>query len=377
MLTRNLPPLRGGMERLNQQMFWALSAAWSTALVGPKGSVAKCGASPEWSCEASVAPLFRFLVESTMKAIRLAIRFSPEIVVAGSGLMAPAAWLACRFSRARMVVYLHGLDITAPSKIYRTFWLPMIRQADMVFANSQNTARLAQAQGVSVERIRILHPGVDVPQLEIEARADFRRRLGITGPLLLSVGRLTPRKGLAEFVRYAFPRVLQHLPDCRLLIIGEDATQALHQSVASEKQRIVDAANATGLIDHLIFMPHCDELVLGHAYVSADVYVFPVREVPGDVEGFGMVALEAAAHGLRTVAFSVGGVPDAVADGMTGALVKAGDYNAFSDALCCELRAARSEARIEACRSFALEKAWPTFGDKLRAAIASLGGNAA
>ena len=73
--------------------------------------------------------------------------------------------------------------------------------------------------------------------------------------------------------------------------------------------------------------------MLHAAYAEADALVFPVLELPGDVEGFGMVALEAAAHGLPTFGFRSGGVPDAVQEGRTGELVSASDYGGLAERL--------------------------------------------
>jgi phosphatidylinositol alpha-1,6-mannosyltransferase len=97
--------------------------------------------------------------------------------------------------------------------------------------------------------------------------------------------------------------------------------------------------------------------------------VFPVLDLPGDVEGFGMVALEAAAHGVPTVAFAVGGVPDAVADGRTGVLVAPGDYAALAAATLAQLDASNAADVAGQCRDFARGLDWAVFGARLRALL--------
>jgi phosphatidylinositol alpha-1,6-mannosyltransferase len=104
------------------------------------------------------------------------------------------------------------------------------------------------------------------------------------------------------------------------------------------------------------------------AYDASTVHVFPVRDIPGDVEGFGMVAIESAAQGLPTVAFDCGGVPDAVADGISGRLVKAGDYAAFAAAVIDVSRAGRETFDVP-CRRFAAGFEWTSFGEKMRAIL--------
>lgn len=369
-ISRNFPPLVGGMERLNEHLVRELAPDWSVALCGPRG----CGAfvAPGMTVrEHAIRPLAGFLLGAFASALGLAWRLRPRRVIGGSGLVAPIVWVAARVSRAPAVLYLHGLDIIAPSRIYQWFWLPFVRAADLVLVNSGNTARLARERGVRPERIVILHPGTDLPdETGADVREAFRRRQGwIDRSVLLSVGRFTRRKGLAEFVAQALPAIVANDPATLLAIIGEEAVDALHGAGGGERVRIVAAAEAAGVASHVAFVGRCSEADLGCAYDAADVHVFPVLDLPGDVEGFGMVALESAAHGLPTVAFAVGGVPDAVVDGHTGRLVAPGDYGAFAAATLDLLRRGARSDGSRACRDFAAGKAWSVFGSRLRAAL--------
>jgi phosphatidylinositol alpha-1,6-mannosyltransferase len=354
------------MERLNQHLLEAFSPDWRPALCGPEGCSAYASADTMVR-ENPIKPLPKFLLATFFAAIRLARRIRPQHVVAGSGLSAPMAWFAARLTGAKLTVYLHGLDVIVPSRVYQLCWLPFIRRCDLVLVNSGNTAALAQSRGVPEQRIRVLHPGTDLPALDAGDGGEFRRQFGLAEqPILLSVGRLTRRKGLAEFVGKALPGIVDRYPEIRLVVIGAEASDALHGAVAAERERIEAAAESAGEGANLLFVGRCDEAMLGAAYRSADCHVFPVLEMPGDVEGFGMVALEAAANGLRTVAFSVGGVPDAVLDGTTGILVPPEDYTAFKDATLQLLVHPRSAAQEVSCREFAAGKHWTVFAARLR-----------
>jgi phosphatidylinositol alpha-1,6-mannosyltransferase len=366
LVTRNFPPLVGGMERVNLHLLTELSRGWRVSLCGPSGC-AHLVKEATAVAETPLKPLPRFLLGCAWRALRLARRERPELVIAGSGLSAPMAWLAARVCGARLAVYLHGLDIIAPSMIYQRLWLPFIRACDVVLVNSENTGRLAREHGVVAGKISILHPGTDTPDLDPEAGPAFRTKLGLEQRLLLlSVGRFTRRKGLFEFVMHALPAIAEVHPHVLLLIIGEEASDALHGASGSERERIQDAAREVGVEGNLRFLGRCDEATLHAAYQAADCHVFPVLDLPGDVEGFGMVALESAAHGLQTIAFAVGGVPDAVAEGSTGRLVRPGDYAGFAQSVLAIIAAPAKEEQRLACRQFAEGKCWARFGEQLR-----------
>jgi phosphatidylinositol alpha-1,6-mannosyltransferase len=383
-VTRNLPPLVGGMERLNWHMAEELAKVAEVRVVGPHGSavLAPRGVVVR---EAPLKPLWRFLWRARLLARREARVWKPDLVLAGSGLTTPLVRSAARTWGAKSAAYVHGLDIAASHPIYRALWLPAIRGMDRVIANSHATAKLCRDVGVDPVRIGIVHPGVEPPpdsepprlpwrgeeegtNPDAAATNDFRtRHYSGSRPLLLSVGRLSARKGLREFVTQALPRIVEAQPNAMLLIVGDAPSQALHAE-AQTPASIQAAADAAGVGRHLKFLGVItDYAELGTVYRAADVHVFPVREIPGDPEGFGMVAVEAAAHGLPTVGFATGGVIDAVSERESGLLVRPGDYSAFANAV-LESWALR-EALRPGCIAFAQRFAWPAFGEQLAAQL--------
>jgi phosphatidylinositol alpha-1,6-mannosyltransferase len=279
--------------------------------------------------------------------------------------------LAARLAGARCAVYLHGLDIETKHPGYRLLWHPFLRRCDLVIANSRFTRALAEDIGIEPGRLQILHPGVKLPGLTSAAdlRADFRDRYRLgEAPLMLYVGRITVRKGLLPFVREVLPQVIQTVPNARLVVIGSEPDAAL----LSDKGilgRIKDSLRNSGLEERVLFLGErqADDPDIGAAYFAADVQIFPVQDKPGDHEGFGMVAVEAAAHGLPTIAFAAGGVTDAVANGRSGTLVKPGDSGTFAQETIGLLSAAPDEktALAESACAFASGFAWPAFGRRL------------
>ncbi|QIK39248.1 glycosyltransferase family 4 protein [Caldichromatium japonicum] len=351
------------MERLNWHLAEQLARFGEVRVIGPQGAVTQAPAGVIVR-EAPLSPLPGFLFHAAQLARNEARTWRPDVVIAGSGLTAPLSWWAARACGARTAAYVHGLDIVVPHPVYRALWRPALRRMERIIANSAPTARLALGIGIAPARIGIVHPGVDLPMPDAAARARFRQRWGIAPetPVLLSVGRLTERKGLREFVRDVLPIIAQAWPDVVLVIVGDAPTQALYAQ-AQSPQSILETAHAAGVADHVRLLgPLFERDLLTDSYFGADVHVFPVRELPDDPEGFGMVAIEAAAHGLPTVAYATGGVVDAVAEGVSGRLVPPGDAKAFAAAV---LHTLDAPPLANACCAFAQGFAWEVFGQRL------------
>lgn len=359
------------MERLNLHLAKALSDWGGLTVIGPVGSRVFLPAEAH-VVEIPVHPLWRFLVKSLTASWRQG-RFGRAIIVAGSGLTVPAVKLAAWRSGGRSVAYVHGLDVTARHPIYRAIWMPALRRLDYAFANSKNTADLAARAGVARGRLAVLHPGVSLPEESASAGAEFRQQRSLgDAPMLLAVGRMTERKGLLEFVRNALPAICARFPRAVLVVIGDEAPNALTGRVRGMSQRLLAAASDLKLADNVDIVGPSDDASLAAAYFAADVHVFPVRDLPGNVEGFGMVAVEAAAHCLPTVAFAVGGVPDAVSEGQSGYLIQPGDYERFADRVCELLEAGRDTQMRQSAREVALAFEWQRFGERLISLIEKL-----
>jgi glycosyltransferase involved in cell wall biosynthesis len=187
-------------------------------------------------------------------------------------------------------------------------------------ANSDSTRRLAEARGLAP--VCTITIGASPHYFELARRpcldADFeRQRRGRT--LLITVGRLVRRKGVAWFVRHVLPK----LSNVLYVVVG----------VGPEREEILRAATETGMQDNVCLVGKVSDERLLELLSVSDVFVMPNIEVPGDVEGFGIVAIEAAAAGVPVVAARLEGIPDAIADGQNGHLVEAGNAGAFVDVL--------------------------------------------
>jgi phosphatidylinositol alpha-1,6-mannosyltransferase len=164
-------------------------------------------------------------------------------------------------------------------------------------------------------RLAQLSPGVDVDRFTPHVDgSDVRRRYGLgDAPVVVCVSRLVARKGQDVLVA-GWPRVLAGHPSARLLLVGGGpAERSLRRAVAA--RGVGDSVVLTGAVPHAELPAH---------YAAGDVFAMPCRTRRGglDVEGLGMVFLEASACGLPVVAGTSGGAPETVQEGVTGHVVE-------------------------------------------------------
>lgn len=369
LVTRNFPPLTGGMERLMHYAYKELSREFHLSLVGPHGCE-EFLSDGDFVLTCPTVPASSFILSCQWQAYHAARKLRPQLVIAGSGVTAPAALWAGRRVGARVACFLHGLDLLVRNIIYQRVFLSTIRRCDAALVNSRYTATLARDIGVSSEKVHLMHPAVAFQEVEHNSGKDeLRKLIGINEKtvVLLSVGRLTRRKGIVEFIEKVMPKLVRKYHDLKLLIVGEEPKQALNAAAAvGIKRNILTAVEKNGLVGHVVMLGRVDQEALSKAYLLSDVHIFPVLDLPDDVEGFGMVAIEAAAHGLPTIAFGVGGVSDAIAHGVSGYVIASGNYPAFFEAIeTCIDRDDKRTWRAQ-CRSFARGFSLEQFGERLR-----------
>ena len=183
----------------------------------------------------------------------------------------------------------------------------------LTYISEYTRGRLAPALGGRT-RLAQLSPGVDVDVFTPDADgAVVRRRYGLgDAPVVVCVSRLVARKGQDVLVA-GWPQVLARHPSARLLLVGSGPAEG------SLRREI----SARGLQDSVVLTGGVPSDELPTHYAAGDVFAMPCRTRRGglDVEGLGMVFLEAAACGRPVVAGTSGGAPEAVQDGVTGHVV--------------------------------------------------------
>ena len=192
----------------------------------------------------------------------------------------------------------------------------------------------------AASRMRRLSPGVDTAYFtpgRAAAGAALRREFGLQGPVIVCVSRLMKRKGQDALID-AMAVVREAVPGAVLVIVGKGA-----YGPALEK-RVRDR----GLGDCVMFAGEVPYATLPDWYAVGDVFAMPcrTRNLGWDVEGLGIVFLEASATGLPVLAGDSGGAPDAVRDGVTGFVVDGRDLHAIQERLVALLLDKRMRDRL-------------------------------
>jgi phosphatidyl-myo-inositol dimannoside synthase len=186
--------------------------------------------------------------------------------------------------------------------------------------------QLLERLAVDRRRIVVSPEGVDVSRFEhvdgavlgeVRARHDLQGRR-----VMLTVSRLVERKGHDMVIR-ALPAILKAVPDAVYLVVGRGPREEFLRRLAHE----------TGVAESVVFCGAIPDRELAAYYTACDIFVMPSREVDGDIEGFGITFMEAAACGKPSVGGRTGGIAEAVVAGETGLLVDPGAPAEIADAV--------------------------------------------
>jgi phosphatidylinositol alpha-1,6-mannosyltransferase len=260
-------------------------------------------------------------------------------------------WLFKKWYGLPYLCYVYGEELNLAAGSRELTWLMrrVLGSADFVIAICENTVRIVREEwGVSADRIRLLYPGVDTTRYQPVVRnIEVRTRLGWgERPVLLTVSRLQKRKGHDVMIR-SLQHIRKAIPNVLYAIVGAgEERSSLEQLVQSEK--LSEHVRFHGQVEH-------DEML--RCYQQCDLFVLPNRQVGQDIEGFGMVLVEAQACGKPVVAGASGGTLETMNIPETGLIVLCDEPDQLA-ALVTQLLTDRSRLQRmgEAARRWAVER---------------------
>ena len=242
----------------------------------------------------------------------------------GDGVLAIAGLWAGLFSRARITITIHALDVTYSNPVYQVLIRFCLKRLDGVICVSDFTKHECLVRGVPENRCRVIPNGLDLADMPAADSALTKQLVDrfelANKTVLLSVGRLIRRKGMRWFIS----EVLPGLPENYVLLIAGDG---------SERNAIQSVVNERQLISRVVLLGSVDAKTKACLYSIADIFVMPNVEIGGDSEGFGISIIEAGYYGTPCIGARLQGIPDAVIDGKSGTLVESGDAAGFRQAI--------------------------------------------
>ena len=365
LVTNDFPPKVGGIQSYLWELWRRLPAADIAVHTTPHAEALAFDAEQAFVVTRSREPVLLPTPTVVRRVRNLAERQGAELVVWDPAL--PVGHAARRVGRPYAVV-LHGSEVTVPGRLpmARSILARVLRGASLVIcAGNYPAAEAERAAGCTLPTV-VVPPGVDTDRfrpLDEAERASVRRELGlpVDAPLVVSVSRLVPRKGMDTLIRSA-ARLGRTEPDLVVAIAGS----------GRDRRRLEGLVASTGAPVRLL--GRVPEELLPGLYGAGDVFAMLCRSRWGGLEqeGFGIVFLEAAAAGVPQVAGESGGAAEAVAHERTGLVMGRPDAveqvaRTLSDLLGDRER--RTEMGREARRRAEAEFSYDVLARRLRAGI--------
>ena len=268
---------------------------------------------------------FAFLVKQLFELPQKAKEKQADIILFSSMVTASLSYLLDGRVSIPMVTINHGRDVTLPVSIYQWFVPKIFAHLDGVISVSRATRQECIKRGMKPEQGVALPNGFDLDKLENfpekqSSRMNLNRKFQIPFKdnfALLTVGRQVKRKGHEWFIRNVLPRI---------------ESKVIYMAVGDgpEFENVKQAVADTGQEEKVFLLGRQPDDVLKEAYAASDLFVMPNIPVEGDMEGFGIVLLEANMARTPAVAADLEGIKDVITNGKNGYRIPALEPEQFA-----------------------------------------------
>ncbi|NGP77150.1 glycosyltransferase family 4 protein [Balneolaceae bacterium YR4-1] len=268
---------------------------------------------------------FAFLVKQLFELPRKARESGADVILFSSMVTASLSYLIDSRVSIPMVTINHGRDVTLPVTIYQWFVPRIFAHLDGVISVSRATREECIKRGMEPEQGVALPNGFDLDKLENfpdkqTSRTDLNRQFQIPFEgkfALLTVGRQVKRKGHEWFIRNVLPRIESKVV---YMVVGD----------GPEFENVKRAVADSGQQDKVFLLGRQPDEILKEAYSASDLFVMPNIPVEGDMEGFGIVLLEANMARTPAVAADLEGIKDVITNGENGYRIPALEPELFA-----------------------------------------------
>jgi phosphatidylinositol alpha-1,6-mannosyltransferase len=325
-ITHKYPPSIGGMEKQSFELIQRTDM--------PKVLLAYQG-------NESIISFF-FLLKKRVQKILVD---HPDIGVIhlNDGLMAAAFTLLCSKTSIKKIVTFHGLDIVFPLAVYQKYILPKVaKYMDCMICVSHATRDACKIRNIDTDKLIVIPNGVDTTigahDIDEEAKHSIYKKYGINpeDKIIISVGRPVRRKGFVWFAQHVLPTLPENYKYFHIGNVQRNKTiiplpsrmkkkWQLFMGATSDADALIDLSSQKQYQDRLILTGKINDLERDMILSIAHVVIMPNIMDEGDMEGFGLVALEAAVCGKSVLVSAIEGITDAIHDDKNGHYIPSGD----------------------------------------------------
>jgi phosphatidylinositol alpha-1,6-mannosyltransferase len=224
------------------------------------------------------------------------------------------AWLVSLFTKVQIVCCIHGEDIeTAATSREQSLMVKQVcGKADMLICNSLNSQNIARRLNYDPGNTVVLHPGADCERfIPVPSDLEFKQHMRwAEHSVILTVGRLQARKGHDKMIE-AMPNILAAHPKTLYCIIGD----------GDQKPRLLELVVELQLEKNVLFLNEISDEQMIKCYQQCDIFILPNRTIANDIEGFGMVLVEAQACGKVVIAGDSWGTVETMLPEQTGFII--------------------------------------------------------
>lgn len=287
-----------------------------------------------------------FIPYSFFKALYLIWKNKIEFLHLSDGVLAlEGSWIK-KITGIKTVITIHGLDITYNNKFYQAITPKAINKLDKIICISNSTKEECIKKGISKEKITVIPNGINPSEFLLEEskvksikNLEEKYNLNLKNKkVLVTIGRLIKRKGVEWFVRNVMPKLSKNYV---YLVVGDGPKKgAIQKTITESNQK-----------NRVFMLGRVDNINLKRLYNISNIFIMPNIHIEGDMEGFGIVAIEAGSCGLLVIASNIEGISDAVINGKTGWLVKEKDVDSFIEKIKAK-PIPRNQVRKEVIKNF-------------------------
>lgn len=273
-----------------------------------------------------------------------------EVIHFNDGLLAAVCSFHTSYRHIPLTATVHGLDISFPSTIYRKYILSRFNRFSRIIAVSEATAQAAIASGINSDKVVAVPNGVDTSEVSIVPISEFldlKQKLKLSDKkILMFLGRPVIRKGFSWFVKNVLPDLKE---DFQVVMVGpfnpkpsftEKLLYVLPEGFSkrimlflgypSDERNLREILRNESGVTHLGHQPYA---IIQTLFQHSAAFLMPNIQVKGDMEGFGLVCLEASVNHALVLAANIDGIPSAIQHNKNGILIESENPEAWKSAI--------------------------------------------